>query len=107
MLALIACLIGCTTGGTQFDETKVTQITKGQTTEQDLLQLFGKPYHRTTKSNGTTILIWMYYATSLKAQSMVPIAGPFMGGMKKHQKRLSVAIVEGKVTAYSLSDTDS
>jgi hypothetical protein len=97
-------LVGCASAGRNFDESKVAGIAKGQTTEADLTQMFGPPQNRSTNSEGMTTLMWMYSEMTLKPQSFIPIAGPFIAGADSRMKMLSVILgPDGKVTHYTSS----
>ena len=96
--------VGCATTGSNFDESKVSEIKKGQTTEADLTRMFGPPENRSTNSEGTTTLSWMYYETTTKGASFIPIAGMFLGGSKTKGKTLSVHLgTDGKVMSFQSS----
>jgi hypothetical protein len=100
----VSALVGCASVGRNFDESKVTAIAKGQTTEADLTQMFGPPQNRSTNSEGMTTLMWMYSEMTLKPQSFIPIAGPFIAGADSRMKMLSVILgPDGKVTHYTSS----
>lgn len=64
-VGLFVCLsfVGCVSTGTNFDESKVSQIRKGETTEADLVRMFGKPNNRTTQMTDgktSTVLTWAF-----------------------------------------------
>lgn len=58
-LSLIT-LVGCATVGKDFSESDVASIQKGVTTEQTVLQKFGKPTSVTADSEGNKIYGWTY-----------------------------------------------
>ena len=61
ILGIIALgLIGCATVGKDFSEADVASIEKGVTTEQTVLQKFGKPTSITADSDGNKIYGWTY-----------------------------------------------
>ena len=97
-------LIGCASTGQNFDESKVSQIKKGETTEADLVQMFGQPENRAVNSEGTTTLTWNYFEARVKGETFIPYAGPFLGGSRSKQKMLSVTLgPDGKVASFSSS----
>lgn len=53
-------LVGCATVGKDFSEAEVASIQKGVTTEQAVLQKFGKPASVTVDSEGNKIYGWTY-----------------------------------------------
>lgn len=98
-----ALLTGCASVGNNFDESKVSQIKKGETTENELLQMFGGPQNRSVTSEGQTILTWMYTESSVKGESFIPYAGAFVGGTRSKSKTLNVVLQDGKVQSYAAS----
>ncbi len=61
ILAVIALgLVGCATVGKDFSEADIASIQKGVTTEQTVLQKFGKPTSITADSEGNKIYGWTY-----------------------------------------------
>ncbi|EFH5041751.1 hypothetical protein F9569_19855 [Escherichia coli] len=61
ILGVIALgLVGCATIGKDFSEADVASIQKGITTEQTVLQKFGKPTSITADSEGNKIYGWTY-----------------------------------------------
>src|SRR5262245_42840461 len=87
-----AVLFGCASVGENFDEGKISQIKKGETTEADLIQMFGQPQNRTLNSEGQSILTWMYTESAVKGESFIPYAGPFVGGTRSKTKTLNVTL---------------
>src|SRR6267154_3853394 len=96
-------LIGCASMGNNFDESKLSQIKKGETTEPELVQLFGEPMHRSVNSDGLTTLVWMYAQTAVQGQSFIPIVGGFMGGANSSSKTLAVTLADNKVRDFTYS----
>lgn len=104
LAAFLALLAGCVSSGRNFDETKVSQIRKGTSTEADLVGLFGPPRDRGVDSQGVVQLTWHYMESRTKGQGFIPIAGPFMGGSDSRHKFLSVTLgPDGKVTGFHAS----
>lgn len=101
--ALTAALVGCASVGKNYDESKVSQIKKGETTEAELRQLFGEPQAQTVSSEGLKILTWMYSEATVKGESFIPYAGPFVGGTRTKHKSLSVTLQDGKVQSFTSS----
>lgn len=100
-VALLA--VGCASTGNNFDENKLSQIKKGETTEQELVQMFGQPQNRSVNSDGVATLTWMYAEARVKGESFIPYAGMFMGGSRTKMKSLVVTLAENKVTNYTFS----
>ena len=102
-LATALILTGCASVGQNFDDNKVSQIRKGESTEADLVALFGPPSQRTTNSEGRNTLSWNYHESETKGESFIPYAGAFMGGHKSRNKTLTVILADGKVASYTYS----
>lgn len=101
-VAAVILIIGCASTGNNFDESKVTQIKKGVTTEPELIQMFGPPETRGVNSEGQVNLTWSYTEARVKGESFIPYAGVFMGGTKSAHKMLMVSLgSDGKVTSFS------
>ena len=94
-LFAILLLVGCIAVkvGTNFDATKVPLIKKGETTEPQLVALFGQPNQRTTNLQTGISLTWLY---------SVGRAG--MTGATSSNKTLVVWLDQsGTVTNYNFS----
>ena len=96
-------IVGCASTGNNFDESKLTQIKKGETTESDLVKLFGQPEKRTISSDNTTTLTWTYAESTVKGESFIPYAGAFMGGNRTKGKFLKVTLADNKVKDFIFS----
>lgn len=98
-MALLLC--GCASVGHNFDSRKVAEIKVGETTEADLINMFGPASHRGMESTGTISMGWVYTQATTKASTFVPFAGPFIGGVDAKTKFLTVILAAGgKVSSY-------
>jgi hypothetical protein len=97
----VLSLFGCASSGNNFDESKISAIKKGVTTETDLVQWFGEPQNRSVNSESIVSLNWTYAEARVKAESFIPYAGAFMGGGKSKVKSLQVQIADNKVTGFT------
>ncbi len=104
-ISLCAALLvaGCASTGTNFDESRLSEIRKGETTEAQLVGLFGQPESRSINSENVTTLAWVYAEARVKGESFIPYAGAFMGGTRSKSKTLTVLLAEDKVTGYTFS----
>jgi outer membrane protein assembly factor BamE (lipoprotein component of BamABCDE complex) len=96
-------LVGCASVGQNFDESKVSQIKKGETTEPELIQMFGQPQQRGVNSEGQSVLTWMYSEATVKGESFIPYAGAFIGGTNTKDKTLTVILQDGRVESFTAS----
>lgn len=104
LATLVALATGCASTGTNFDDSKVSQIKKGETTESQLVRMFGPPESRSVNSEGLTTLNWIYMESTTKGESFIPYAGMFMGGHRSKHKTLLVTLgADGKVTHFHAS----
>jgi outer membrane protein assembly factor BamE (lipoprotein component of BamABCDE complex) len=99
--AFAGILVSCASVGNNFDETKVSQIKKGETTEADLIQMFGQPQNRTVNSEGVSTLTWTYAESRVNGKTFIPYAGSFLGGSSSKNKTLTVSLLDGKVTSFT------
>ena len=93
--------MSCASAGNNFDESKISQIKKGETTEADLVGMFGAPQNRSVNSDSGLTLTWIYSEARVKGESFIPYAGPFLGGTRSKSKTLSVMLADNKVTSYT------
>ena len=103
LLSLCLIAAGCTSVGNNFDESKIQSIKKGETTEADLVKLFGEPENRAVNSEGGVTMTWMYSEARVKGESFIPYAGAFMGGTRAKGKTLTVLLAQGKVASFTYS----
>lgn len=100
-------MFGCASTGKNFDDSKLSQIKKGETTEPELIQLFGTPLSRTTTvtdSKVNTVLTWTYSEATLDGKAFIPIVGPMMSGHAGKGKHLTVILnAEGRVNTFTYS----
>ena len=104
-LVSAALFAGCASVGNNFDDSKVSQIKKGETTEAELIQIFGEPQNRNVNSEGRTVLIltWTYAESKVRGESFIPYAGAFMGGHDTKSKSLTVTLQDGKAMSFASS----
>jgi hypothetical protein len=101
-LCLAALLCGCASAGKNFDSRKVQEIKKGETTEADLVQMFGRPAARNFNSETGNTLVWVYTTSSVNGATFIPVVGMFAGGATVKHKTLSVTLDHsGKVSVYN------
>jgi multidrug resistance efflux pump len=86
LMAMI--LSGCVYTGTNFDESKLDNVQKGQTTKQEVISYFGNPSTTTVDSDGNELLMWTYSIGS---------------AFGADAKVLTVKTHDGKVESYSVS----
>lgn len=113
VLVLILAISGCATNyytmGTDFDEAKVEDIVKGETTEADLITLFGEPSSRSRSHDGQKTLVWQYFSQGMGSFSQrvfTPMKS--LGGGGQTMKTLSVILSsDGTVESFTTSSSAS
>jgi len=109
LAALVAAIIaltpsGCASSGSNYNEAKVSEIKKGQTTESELVAMFGEETNRSVDSNGNVSLQWTYFENRVNGKTFIPFAGSFLGGTDTKQKFLIATLnPEGTVESFQSS----
>lgn len=86
--AMSLLMAGCVYVGKDFDESKLTNVHKGETTRQEVVSLFGEPTTTSVDSEGNEVMMWSYSIGS---------------AFGADAKVLSVKTHDGKVESYSVS----
>lgn len=61
IFAAVFMLSGCATQvGQPITEQKTMSLTEGETTKQEAIARFGRPYSTVRKSDGSQVLMWLY-----------------------------------------------
>lgn len=105
-LAVAALFSSCASAGNNINESRVTEIRRGSTTESDLIRMFGPPNQRSISGNGESVLTWTYIQANVTPASFIPYAGAFMGGTQSANKSLTVFLRGNRVTNYTYSGGD-
>ncbi len=71
-LLVLLCLTSKAMAGESITEAKVNQITRGVTSEEDLVRAFGPPTTKTDCPPGQVTLDW-FYVSPISAQNYIPI----------------------------------
>lgn len=99
ILACVTMCAGCmsTKSGTDFDSANVSKLKVGETTEKEVIELFGQPRNRTRNSDGTVILQYAFYpGGTITGIPMLTFKN------KGEQKTLMVVLdASGKVKSFS------
>ncbi|MHA5669125.1 hypothetical protein ACVSKH_30320, partial [Pseudomonas aeruginosa] len=57
-IVLTAVLSGCASSGKEITQEQVDRIVQGQTTQDQLISIFGKPMAEQYNSDGSRVLTW-------------------------------------------------
>ncbi len=81
-MVVLVCfsLAACASAGTKVDPETVASFVKGHTTMGEAEAALGEPNATATKADGSTVLVYTYTRTSVRAVTFVPIVGAFAGG---------------------------
>ena len=102
-LLLSSCLTNWASSPPQIiTQPNINQIQIGQTTEPDLVQLFGTPTTRFVDLAHYIAVDW-FRSVPAPAKSYIPIIGPFLGGVNVEAQQLSVVLSPaGRVVRYEV-----
>ena len=99
-LVMLACLTNYAMAGKSITQAKVNQIIPGQTTEEDLVRVFGPPATKTVCPPEERTLDW-FYVSPISAQNYIPVVGPALGGTQVKAWELWVVLrANGTVRRY-------
>jgi len=94
---VFACilLVGCASSGQKISQSSIDQIEVGQTSKEQMMDIFGPPLSQSYGSEGNLTMLWSYVHV-----------GPFGTGMR--QQTLAVLFDDnGKVKKYNLVDNNN
>lgn len=83
-------MIGCASSGHKIDQSAVDQIRIGETTRDQVLKSMGSPDQIARHGNGDTVFTYMYVHSQVKAATLIPYVGMFVGGTDTQQQSVSV-----------------
>jgi len=90
--ALAVLLVGCASSGSKMDTANLDRIEVGETTQQEMIEMFGQPLGQNYTEDGRLALTWHYVHV-----------GPF--GTNMQQQNLVAQFDEdGKVERYNMLD---
>lgn len=105
LLCALLLLSGLTTwasASSQITQPAIDQIRIGETTEGDLVQLFGPPTTRFVDMANDVAVDW-FRSVPAPAKSYIPIIGPFLGGPIVEAQQLTVVLSPaGRVVSYEV-----
>lgn len=110
VVVLALGLSGCTIidSGSKFDSSSVKEIVRGETTEQEVLDIFGPPNQTMQNADDGKSLIWLNVTYTMDAANFIPIIGPWVGGGESTNTMLTVSLdANGIVQDFSHSSGQS
>lgn len=102
-------LSGCATAGSPKvkDQNLLAKISKGVTTQDEILAMYGKPQVKKTKENGLEVWEYHYVQTEVTAVTFVPVVGLFAGGANSKVDGIEVEFNADKVVNNYTTSTGS
>ncbi|MCK8045130.1 outer membrane protein assembly factor BamE [Shewanella sp. 1CM18E] len=108
LVCLALLITGCATHGNKIDESAVSKLKKGQTTEEQVITMLGKPTSSGFSSDGSKMLTFSYANASANPISFIPYVGMFFSSTDVESQVLYVTLNKsGKVSDYSYSSSES
>ena len=102
VILLSTCLTSWAWFPTSITPEKLSRIHIGQTTETDLVQLFGHPTTRLADMSNSVTLDW-FRSVPMPPTGYLPVVGQFLGGMNVEAQQLSVVLgPAGRVVRYEM-----
>ena len=87
--------------GARIDETKVQEIVKGKTSEQQIVQWFGEPQFKTVLNDKDTKYVYTHTESSASAQAFT-----MNTTLSSKQTTLDVLVRDGVVLNFALQKSD-
>ncbi len=101
-LVLSSCLTSWAWAPGRITQANVNQIRVGQTSEADLVHLFGTPTTRFVDLRGNISIDW-FRSVPAPPQSYIPVIGPCLGGLNVEAQQLTVELTPGgRVMKYEV-----
>lgn len=102
LVVLLWFLTGCTTtAGNTADASQMASIRTGETTEAEVVGMFGPPSGRGLDSEGRRMLTWDYLHVRSNPKAFVPVAGMFLNSGDVTQQMLKISFDGKGVVATS------
>ena len=92
VIFFLGIIISCATVGNKeiMDQSKTSQIIKGQTTKKEVLSLIGEPSKVTFMENDCEVWDYVLSKSQTRAVTFVPVVGLFAGGMDMQTYTLTI-----------------
>ena len=81
IFALLLALAGCISTGNRVDTNRLTEITKGKSTIDDVISRFGQPTSSVKFPNGDQTLVYLNKIAQPDAATFIPLIGTFVGSV--------------------------
>ncbi len=106
-LFLSFCLTSWAGAPRSITQANVNQIRIGQTSEPELVQLFGAPTTRFVDLRGRIALDW-FRSVPMPIPAYLPLVGELFGGLEIEAQQLSVVLgPDGRVLHYEVHSSEN
>jgi outer membrane protein assembly factor BamE (lipoprotein component of BamABCDE complex) len=106
---LIVALSGCAQVGDprlreQTIETVAARVTRGQTTRDQIQEIYGTPYRITNLASGRLVYSYVYSQSAATPESFIPVVGRFVAGSNTDTTVLTIFFnTNGIVDDYNMN----
>lgn len=111
LIPLLAALGGCVSSGSMAMKNENTttlqqKIIKGETTKQEITQMFGEPQSRSVDHQGNETWVYSYTNAQSNVANFIPYASMVMSGSQSKTRNMIVTFFKNsKVKTYSFSES--
>jgi hypothetical protein len=107
LLLLSSCLTTLAWAPRRITQANVNQIRPGQTTESELVQLFGPPTTRSVDLQHRISVDW-FRSVPMSLPAYLPLVGDLFGGTNVEAQQLSVVLSpDGRVLRYEVHSSQN
>ncbi len=105
VFALLLALAGCLSTGNRVETNRLTEITKGKSTIDDVIGRFGKPTSSVKFPNGEQTLVYLNKIAQPDAATFIPLIGTFVGSVDNTTHSVIFEFdAKGVLTDYKVHD---
>jgi len=105
LFVLLLVLAGCLSTGNRVETNRLTEITKGKSTIDDVISRFGKPTSSVKFPNGERTLVYLNKIAQPDAATFIPLVGTFVGSVDNTTHSVIFEFdAKGVLTDYKVHD---
>jgi hypothetical protein len=102
---LLLALAGCLSTGNRVETNRLTEITKGKSTIDDVISHFGQPTSSVKYANGEQTLVYLNKIAQPDAATFIPLIGTFVGSVNNTTHSVIFEFdAKGVLTDYEVHD---
>ena len=80
IMPCLLVLAACASAGVKVDQAKLSQLHKGKSTYNEVIETLGQPTQTMVADNGDKTIHYTYFSTQARPESFIPYVGAFVGG---------------------------